>query len=442
MIAPTLFAISIAGKVALGAGLLGAAAGVIGAFAVLKRRSLVGDMIAHASLPGVCLAFLLAGRRDSDALTLGALLAGMLGVGCVALVTRWTRTKDDAAVSLVLSVFFGAGVVLLTYLQNHSTGGQAGLDSYLFGEIASLQSRDVRRLAIVLALVLLGVTLAFKELRLATFDEEFARAQGWPTLAIDFAVLGAIALVTVVGLPLCGVVLVAAMLIYPCAAARCWSNKLAVVLVIAALIGALAASGGVLLASFPALGGTIGEWSAWFVGSTPPPGPMIVLTGALLFGLSLCFAPEQGLLAKVLRDAKLRQVIGRDHLLRSLYEQTEPQLAARPIVDTSKLTENFRGRSAQLRRLLSEAEREEWIERSGAGVRFTPAGLERATQVVRAHRIWELYLVHYVDIPADHVDGGADDIEHLLPPELVTRLETELATAGRLPPTLKSVHSL
>ncbi len=214
-----LLAISIAGKVALGAGLLGAAAGVIGSFAVLKRRSLVGDMIAHASLPGVCLAFLLAGSRDSDALTLGALLAGMLGVGCVAFITRWTRTKDDAAVSLVLSVFFGAGVVLLTYLQNHGTGGQAGLDSYLFGEIASLQSRDVRRLAIVLGLVLIGVTLAFKELRLATFDEEFARSQGWPTLAIDFVVLGAIALVTVVGLPLCGVVLVAAMLIYPCAAA-------------------------------------------------------------------------------------------------------------------------------------------------------------------------------------------------------------------------------
>ncbi len=167
---------------------------------------------------------------------------------------------------------------------------------------------------------------------------------------------------------------------------------------------------------------------------------MIVLTGALLFGLSLCFAPEQGLLAKVLRDAKLRQVIGRDHLLRSLYELTEPQLAARPAVTTRQLAENFRGRSGQLRRLLAEAEGKSWIERAGEDVRFTPAGLTRATQIVRAHRIWELYLVHYVDIPADHVDGGADDIEHLLPPELVTRLETELATAGRLPAGLKSVH--
>src|SRR5919106_2244671 len=139
-----MIAASITTNVMMGTALLGATSGVIGTFAVLRRRALVGDMLSHAALPGICVAFLIMQNRDLIGLSLGALATGLLGIGVMTLIRRWTSTKEDAAIGIVLSTFFGAGVVLLSIIQQQPTGNQAGLSSYMFGETAGITLRDIQ----------------------------------------------------------------------------------------------------------------------------------------------------------------------------------------------------------------------------------------------------------------------------------------------------------
>src|SRR5688500_16781377 len=240
---------SITTNIMLGTALLGATAGVIGTFAVLRRRALVGDLLSHAALPGICLAFLVMTSRNRLGRSIGALVTGLLGIALVAVITRWTRTKEDAAIGIVLSTFFGAGVVLLSWIQQLPSGNQAGLSTYLFGETAGILRRDIQIIAVVAVFCLLVVMLLFKEFEMLSFDTDFATSQGWPTLSLDLLMMGTLTVVTIVGLPICGVILMAALIILPGAAARFWSNRLGPLLMIAGAFGAAAGVIGTFLAS-------------------------------------------------------------------------------------------------------------------------------------------------------------------------------------------------
>ncbi|HVU86843.1 MAG TPA: iron chelate uptake ABC transporter family permease subunit [Pirellulales bacterium] len=439
--------------VMLGTSLLGAVAAIVGSFAVLRRRALVGDLMAHAALPGLCLAFLVLGYRplaarwfgaeaiaggwQFTAMLAGAFVTGLAGVACVTLLCRYTRTKEDAAIGIVLSTFFGAGVVLASLIQNLPTASsKAGLQTYIYGQAAGMTREDVRFIAIVAGACLVLVTLLYKEFQVFSFDPGFARAQGWPTLAIDMTMMGTLALVTVVGLPSVGVVLMAAMLIIPGAAARFWTNRLGTMLVIAGLIGAGSGILGTMISA-----GTIEE----VLGFDPlafghntrnlPTGPVIVLCGTFLFFISMLFAPQRGVIARVVRIWSVRRRIERENLLRSLYELAEPQLPERTTVAWQQLVDDRSWTATNVRRLARWAARAGLAEVTPAGARFTAAGLVSAEQLVRTHRLWELYLISGADIAPDHVDRDADSIEHFLTPEIVARLEAQLAAAGQLPPS-------
>jgi manganese/zinc/iron transport system permease protein len=267
-----------------GVGLLGAAAGPVGVFTVLRRRALVGDALAHATLPGVCLAFLLVGGRGLGWLLLGALASSLVAAGALALLGRFSRVKEDAAVGVVLSVFFAAGIVLARLIQNHSSeGSKAGLESYIFGKAAGVLLEDVEAIAALAAACLLTVALLYKELQAVAFDREFAAVQGWPVGWLDLLLLGLTAAVVVVGLPAVGAVLVAALLIVPAVSARFWTERLNVMLALSSLIGLLTgAVGAALSASFDNL----------------PAGPAIVLVGAAFFAVSALAAPRRGMIAR------------------------------------------------------------------------------------------------------------------------------------------------
>ncbi len=418
----TLFfdSLNLSQKVMLGTALLGGISGVIGSFAVLRGRSLVGDMLAHAALPGICLAFLLWGTRDLWALSLGALTSGLLAIATVTWLVRWTRTKEDAAIGIVLSTFFGVGVVLLSVIQKpHIGGNKAGLDSYLFGEPANMLSDDLVLLTVVAGVILSLVFFFFKEFQLVCFDTDFAQSQGWPTLKIDLTLMAALTVVTIVGLPIVGVILMAAMLILPAATARLWTNRLQVLLVLAGLCGMLAAVGGTQL------------------GRGLPAGAAIVLTAAGLFVLSLVLAPQRGVVARLRSEWQLRGRIAREHLLRSLYELNEPYLPARQQLPLQSL-QDYRHWSA-LPKLLDAAEADAFVERQDKTVRLTSLGLKRAAELTTAHRLWEMYLMQHAGIAPDHVDRDADDVEHLLPAALLVELEQQLEQEGRLPNTITSV---
>ena len=407
-------------KVMLGTALLGGMSGVVGSFAVLRGRSLVGDMLAHAALPGVCLAFLVMGSRDMLGLSLGALLSGLLAIGTVSLLVRWTRTKEDAAIGIVLSTFFGMGVVLLSIIQKpHIGGNKAGLDSYIFGEPGNMLSSDLVLLALVAAAVLLIVGIFFKEFQLVSFDSDFAQSQGWPTLLLDLALMAALAVVTIVGLPIVGVILMAAMIILPASTARFWTNRLHIMLLLAGGFGMAA--------------GVLGTK----LGRGLPAGAAIVLTASSFFIFSLLLAPGRGVLSRIVGEVQLRRRIAREHLLRSLYELSESGLPERMQLPLQTIRDYRHWRS--LPKLITQAVESGLVETARETVRLTPLGLRRSAELTKAHRLWEMYLVQHASIAADHVDRDADDVEHLLPAALLLELEQELADEGRLPEVTSEV---
>ncbi len=280
-----------------GVSLLGAAAGLIGTFALLRRRALTGDALAHAALPGLWLAFLVVGERSLPAMLLGALATGLLGIVVISALRRWTRIKEDAAIGIVLGVFFGAGIVLSSVIQRLPGVSRAGLDSIIFGKTASMIDEDVYLAGGLFAGTLLLVLLLFKEFKLIAFDADFARVQGWPALALDLLLMAMTAVAVIIGLPAVGVVMMAALLILPAASARFWTDDLGLTLVLAAAFGVAAGVGGIELSA------RVGRL---------PAGPSIILAGTALFVVSLLLAPKRGVIVRAFKQRKFRREILRD----------------------------------------------------------------------------------------------------------------------------------
>lgn len=280
--------------VALGSATLGIVSGALGSFAVLRRQALLGDAISHAALPGIALAFLLTGSKAPLLLVLGAALAGWLGTLLVMSVIRTTRIKADAALGLVLSVFFGFGLMLLTYIQRQPNAAQAGLDKYLFGQAATLLASDIITMA-ALGVVALTLMLVFwKEFKLLSFDPDFAVSLGFPVRLLDILLTTLIVIAIVVGLQTVGVVLMSAMIVAPAAAARQWTDRLGVMVGLAGGFGALAGISGAVISSST---------------TNLPTGPTIVLCISALVLVSLLFAPRRGLLAAWLRRQQNRNAL-------------------------------------------------------------------------------------------------------------------------------------
>lgn len=295
--------------VVAGTALLGLAAGIIGSFAVLRRRALVGDAIAHASLPGICVAYFVVGDRNFVALLIGALVFGLLGSACIAAIRDYTRIKEDAAIGIVLGSFFGLGVVLSTIIQRQPSGNRAGLDGFLFGKAASMITTDVITIASVAAVILAIVGILFKEFRLLCFDREFAASQGRPVAAMDLLLLALIAICTVAGLPAVGVVLMAALLIIPAAAARFWTENLTLMVLLAGGVGIVSAVSGTLAsATIPGPPGSLSRGL--------PTGPCIIIAASAIFLLSLLLAPRRGILPDLVRRLSLRRELALQSTLR------------------------------------------------------------------------------------------------------------------------------
>lgn len=291
--------------IALGSVILSFLAGALGSFAVLRRQSLVGDAISHAALPGLVMAFILTGSKSPLVLMLGAAAAGLTGMLAVILITSTSRLKHDSALAIILSVFFGFGLVLLTWIQQHPQAAQAGLKTYLFGQAAALLRRDVIALGTI-AVVALGVLIAFwKEFKILTFDRDYARTLGFPVRRIEILLTGLITVAIVLGLQTVGVVLMSAMIVAPAAAARQWTNRLGTMVLLAGILGATAGLTGTLASSLMV---------------RMPTGPAIVLAIGVIVIISILFAPGRGLVAAYLRRRRNARHLRTDAVLCDLYE--------------------------------------------------------------------------------------------------------------------------
>jgi manganese/zinc/iron transport system permease protein len=290
--------------VALGAAVLGATAGALGSFAVLRRQSLVGDALSHAALPGIALAFLLTGSKASPVLMVGAALVGWLGTVAVGSVVARSRIPFDSALGLMLSVFFGFGLVLLTLIQRRPDASQAGLETFLFGQAAALLRSDVVVMSVLGGLALATLALGWRRFKLLAFDPEFGASLGIPMGRVDGILTLLLVVAVVIGLQTVGVVLMSAMLVAPAAAARQWTRSLGTMVALAAAMGALSGLSGAVASSLvPRL----------------PTGPSIVLVLSGVVLVSLALAPERGLVWRWMRLGRLRRLPRLDPVLMHLY---------------------------------------------------------------------------------------------------------------------------
>ncbi|MDE0553033.1 MAG: metal ABC transporter permease [Candidatus Poribacteria bacterium] len=278
--------------VAVGAALLGTVSGALGTYAVLRRQSLLGDAISHAALPGIAIAFLLTGSKAPLILVLGAAVAGWLGTLLIMSVVKLTRIKYDSVLGIVLSTFFGFGLVLHTLIQRTGNANQAGLDTFLFGQAATILERDVLTIGILGGIAIIVTLVFWKELKMLVFDEGFAASLGFSTRALDILLTSLLVIAIVIGLQAVGAVLMSAMLVAPAVAARQWTNRFSVMTLLAGGFGALAGVSGTIISSSAA---------------RIPTGPTIVLCATVVVGFSIVFAANRGLLWDWVRQRRNRR---------------------------------------------------------------------------------------------------------------------------------------
>lgn len=291
--------------VALGCSLLGMVSGILGCFAVLRKQSLLGDAVSHASLPGVCLAFLFTNVKETEVLLFGALVTGVICIGLIQLIQNYTKIKFDSALALILSVFFGLGLVLLSYMNKLPGSNKSGLNKFIFGQASTFIERDVNVIFITGIILLVIIVLFWKEFKLVSFDSDFARTLGFPSKKIEILISVLIVATVIIGIQAAGVILISAMLISPAVAARQWTDKLSVMVILSAIFGGISGFFGTLI--------SISQENL-------PTGPIIVVIISLIVLFSILFSNKRGIIFKIIKNnrkrklnlAKLKEAKGED----------------------------------------------------------------------------------------------------------------------------------
>ncbi|WP_034042653.1 metal ABC transporter permease [Wocania ichthyoenteri] len=348
--------------ITLGTAILGAVTGMLGSFAVLRKQSLLGDAISHAALPGIAIAFLITGAKDSNTLLLGALVSGLIGTFWIRGIITKTHLKSDTALGLILSLFFGFGMLLLTFIQKQPNANQAGLDKYLFGQAATLVESDVWLMAIITGICLIVLLLFWKEFKLLLFDADYTKTLGFNTKFIDILITTFIVLAIVLGLQTVGVVLMSAMLLAPAAAARQWTNSLSTMVFLAAIFGAFSGVFGTAISASQ---------------NNLSTGPVIVLVAAVFVVFSFIFSPSRGLLFKQIRFIKNRRDLELHKTLAFMYHIAEThENISHP--HAIKLLNNFQGFT---RKTLQKLVEKDFVILDGSMWSLTKTGFETASNL-------------------------------------------------------------
>ena len=394
--------------VALGGAILGVVSGVLGCFAVLRRESLMGDALSHAALPGVGIAFLLAGRELS-ALLIGAGIASWIGVQFIRALLSTTRIKQDTAMGIVLAAWFAAGIALLAYIQAVPNASQAGLDTFIFGQAAAIVERDVQLISAVGALAFAVIWLFWKEFKLVTFDPEFAGANGYRVTFINTLLSTLIVVAIVLGLQLAGVILMVGMLIAPGIAARQWTHKLDQMVILSAVFGAFAGGTGAIISA---------------VDSDVPTGPMIIVVAFLVVLVSIGFAPGRGLAWTLLRQRGDQRRFAAQSTLRDLYRYAQAHGGPNHPVPTTLIV-GVGGARAEIG--LRQLERNGYVEQQQDVWVLTPLGSEVAAQDAYNQQLWDIYREYSDELRLPQImEDRQQDIHDMLPRPAVEKLEQKL----------------
>lgn len=393
---------------------------LIGVILFIRKRMLLGEALSHAAYPGVVLScvaaaalFSFPGEDHGVLILLGAALFSFLGLLGVDLVERKLSVHSDAALCLILSTFFGLGVLVASRLQVTNALWYKQIEIFLYGQAATLLDSHVIIYLLFAAVAIAFVFFLYRPIELINFDRDFAKSMGVKTVWIEMTTFFLLILSIVVGMRCVGVVLMSGMLIAPAVAARGWTSRLSSFFVVSALFGMVSAFLGNYLSVILPL---------WIKaeGLALPTGPMILLVAASFAIFSLLLAPRTGLVSRMVRILSFRRQCQLENLLKALWKRGEKTLF------TYWQIAAFAQGSWLFRSLLVfRLYRQGWLEKSGGLWRLSLDGWNRASHIVRLHRLWEVYLVDYLGQNVSKVHQNAEEMEHIITPELEQEL-TEL----------------
>ena len=404
--------------VILGMICINSSSALIGTFAFLRKRSLIGDAIAHSLLPGICLGFIAAGDKRMIFLFLGAFLTGWFSTFLVDYIVNRSKIKQDAAIGIVLSSFFALGIVLLTYIQNAGYTNQGGLNGFLFGQAAAINRDEIYLFALILLIILVAILVFYRSFILISFNAEFAQSIGLPVRWIEFLMTSLTVLAIASGIQALGVVLMSALIVTPAAAARFWTDKLSRMLVIAVV--------------FSVFSGIVGAYISYTHAATPT-GPWVVAVLSVITLLSFTVSTKSGILANFLRARKKKTKILQENILKTIFHYHERRGLAQNLDSVLTPTDLLSVRmydTYQLQKGIKRLIRLGFLVAKEKGFTLTENGKLEGRRIVRLHRLWEHYLLKRTTIDALHVHSGAEAIEHILSPEIEKELERELGIVG------------
>ncbi len=414
----------------IGSMLMCLVAAFVGSFSVLRRQSLVGESLSHACYPGVICGLLFCKiyfdvnpNNDWQFLLIplfGAALSALLGMYTIQKLTSSFKIASDSALCFVLASFFGIALMLLSSLQGKYPTLYRELQGYLFGQAAT-QTNEHIVLYGILAIITFFVTMLFyRQIKVLIFDPEFAKTTGIDARVVNGALLFVTVLAVVVGIRSLGVVLMSSMLTFPVVSSRLWTNKLELVLVIASIFGLISGFFGVYLShEMSQIFKSHGQYISF------PTGPMIVLSASLLFIISSIISPERGLFFRIIRKISFRKQCQQENLLKVLWKVCSAKNSN--LLQQSEIVQHFQAKPIGLALLLLSLRQKGWLKRVGKTTyELTASGMLWGRKIVRLHRLWEVYLVEQCGVGKDRVHPSAEEMEHIITPEIEAKLEVIL----------------
>jgi manganese/zinc/iron transport system permease protein len=382
--------------------------GLVGTFTLLRKRSLIGDVISHSVLPGIALAFIIGQQKNPLYLIIGATITGWLSTYLVDYITKHSKIKNDTAIALILSVFFGVGVLLLTNIQHSGNAAQSGLDQFIFGRASAMNMSDVWLFTTVGSIICLLIVVFFRGLSLLSFDESYSQSIGFPNELLKL-ILSITTVVTVaMGVQAVGVVLMSALLITPAACAKFWSNKIIPMAILAI--------------TFSGISGVLGSAISYTYNGMPT-GPWIVVVISIFAFISAFIGSKNGLLKKYIQRSKNNTKILKENTIKLFFN---PQTLGATQYQFEEIFAKSKMQRSTLKKGLKLLKREDLIEFVNGVYTTTKQGVNEAKTIVRKHRLWELYISRFMHLQPDHVHDDAEGIEHVITPEIEKELEKEL----------------
>ena len=404
--------------------LLGGVSGAVGTFNFLRKKTLVGETVAHSMLPGVLIAFILSGVKNPLVLITGAAISGWLSIWVVDYITRHSKIKGDSALAIVLSSFFGLGIVMLTVIQRTSGKEQSGLDHYIFGNAAAMTPEDSLVFGSISLIVLAIVFWHYFSLKAVVFNQDFAQSIGINTRWIE-AIISFITILSIsVGIKAVGIVMMSALLIIPPTAARFWTDSLSKMLVVSGIFGAVS--------------GWLGAFVSYSYSSMPT-GPWTIVIISIIAFVSMMFAPKKGVVFQRWSKLLVKRRMNEENLLK-----TAVQLEVR---GQGKLFNRLSISSRQFfdqrlwNRTIKRLKRKGLIKRVHTGFTLSTVGRAIGAEIDRRHKIWEIYLQRRMQMSVHLVHDEADTMEHFLTPDIEDEILKELGLCSRFNPLLE-IHEL